>query len=191
MGSLGYTLNRYEMDRNVSFGDLSRTASRSVDGGVFNTALETGYDFKFTNAILNPAATLFYSRARVDGFTENGADALNLSVDAQTAESLQGGIGLRAARPFRTYGTDAMVQVSAFYQHEFSNNSRGLNARLVQTGSGFTIQTDPPHRDFVVLGGGLAFNISRHFSLQANYNVELGGSEYTAHLVSAGIKWKF
>lgn len=191
MGSLGYTLNWYEIDRNVSFGGLGRTASRSVNGGAFNTALETGYDFRFTRTILTPAATLFYSRIRVDGFTETGADALNLSVDSQTAESLQGGIGFRAARPFRACGTDGMAQVSAFYQHEFSNNSRGVNARLVQGGASFTIQTDRPRRDLVVLGGGLAFNISSHLSLHANYNAELGGSEYTAHLVSAGIKWEF
>ncbi len=191
MGSLGYTLNWYEIDRNVIFAGLGRTANRSVNGGAFNGALETGYDFRFTKAILTPAATLFYSRARVDGFTETGADSLNLSVDSQTAESLQGGIGFRAARPFKYCGTDAMVQVSAFYQHEFSNDSRGVNARLAQTGSGFTIQTDRPHRDFVVLGGGLSFNIRRHLSLHANYNAELGGSEYTAHLVSAGIKWEF
>ena len=47
MGSLGYTLNLYDLNRNLTFGGISRTANGSVDGNQFNAALETGYDLKF------------------------------------------------------------------------------------------------------------------------------------------------
>ncbi len=102
LGSVGYTLNLYDLNRNLTFGGLSRTANGSVDGSQCNAALETGYDLKFSGTILTPAATLFYTRAWVGGFSETGAGALNLHLNSQSADSLQSGLGMRVTRPFKT-----------------------------------------------------------------------------------------
>lgn len=190
-GFLGYTLNLYDMNRNVSFGGIDRTATSSPNGNQFNAALETGYDFKFTKAIVTPSATLYYSKASVAGFTESGAGSLNLNVDSQSAESVQGGLGVRLSRPFRTGKALILPQVYAYYQHEFSNDSRGLDARLAQGGSTFVFQTDSPGRDFAVLGAGFAVNLEKNLSVQANYNAELGRGNYTAQFLSAGLRWEF
>jgi outer membrane autotransporter protein len=191
VGSLGYTLNLYDSNRNVTFGGVSRTASGSTDGSQFNAALETGYDLAFTPAILTPAVTLFYTKSRVGGFTETGAGSLNLNVDAQSAESLQGGIGFRLSLPLKTGKINVLPQIAAFYQHEFANGSRVLDARLVQAGSSFGFQTDSPPQNFFALGAGLALNMKENISFQANYNVELGRGSYTAHFLSAGLRWTF
>lgn len=191
MGSLGYTLNLYDVNRNLTFGGISRTANGSVNGSQFNAALETGYDLKFQGAIVTPAATLFYTKAWVGSFTETGAGALNLNVNSQNADSLQSGLGVRLARPFKTQKALVLPQVSAFYQHEFANHSRGLDARLAQASSTFTFTTDAPQRDFAVLGAGLAVSLPNNLMLQANYNVEVGRGNYTPHCISAGLRWEF
>lgn len=191
MGSLGYTLNLYDLNRNLTFDGISRTANGSADGSQFNAALETGYDLKFAGAILTPAATLFSSKAWVGGFTETGAGSLNLNVNSQSADSLQSGVGVRVSRPFKTPKAVVLPQVFAFYQHEFADGSRGLNARLAQDGSTFAFQTDSPRRDFAVLGAGLALNLKNQLSLQANYNAELGRGNSTSHFLSAGVRLEF
>jgi outer membrane autotransporter protein len=191
IGFLGFTLNLYDLNRNVTFDGVSRTATSSVDGSQFNAALEAGYDLRFTKAIVTPVATLFYSKACVGGFTETGAGSLNLNVDSQSADSLQSGIGVRVSRPFKTGKTEVLPQIFAFYQHEFANDSRGLNARLAQAGSTFVFQTDSPGRDFAVLGAGLSLNFGKNLSFQASYNAELGRGNYTAQFLSAGLRWEF
>ena len=45
-GSLGYALNLFNLDRDISFGGLNRTATSSTTGNMFNAYGETGYDVK-------------------------------------------------------------------------------------------------------------------------------------------------
>jgi outer membrane autotransporter protein len=189
MGSVGYTLNLYGLNRNLTFGN--RTANGSANGSQVNAAVETGYDLKLQKIILTPAATLFYTRAWVPSFTETGADSLNLHVNSQNADSLQSGLGARLSCPFKIKEALMLPQVSAFYQHEFANHSRGLDARLAQAGSTFNFTTDSPQRDFAILGAGVAVSLNKNLTVQANYNVELGRGNYTPHFISAGFRWQF
>ena len=99
MGSLGYTLNLYSLDRNIAFGGINRVATSSVNGNQLNASLETGYDFKVAQFTLTPALTVYYSQAWVNGFTESGAGSLDLNVNSQSANSVQTGIGDAAVPP--------------------------------------------------------------------------------------------
>ena len=191
MGSLGYTLNLYSLDRNIAWTGINRLATSSVSGNQFNAALETGYDFKLAQYTLTPAATMFFSQAWVEGFTESGAGALNLDVNSQSANSLQTGLGMRLARPFQAGQTLLLPQLSAFWQHEFANNSRGLDARLARAGSNFVFQTNSPCRDFALLGAGVAMGLKKNLTLQVNYNAEVGRSGYLPQMVSAGVRYEF
>jgi fibronectin-binding autotransporter adhesin len=191
MGSLGYTLNLYNLDRNIAFGAVNRVASGSPNGNQLNLSLESGYDFRVAGVTVTPAATLFYSQVWVGGFSESGAGSLNLHVDSQSANSVQTGVGLRLSRPFQSGQTLVLPQLYAFYQHEFANDSRGLDARLAQAGSTFAFQTDSPSRNFAVLGSGLALGLRKNLTLQANYNAEVGRGGYTPMMVSAGLRYEF
>jgi uncharacterized protein with beta-barrel porin domain len=190
-GSVGYALNLFSLERQISFGDLSRKAKSSPTGHQFNAYCEAGYDLKAHPLVVTPLASLAYSRVWVNGFTESGAGSLNLEVASQQAESLQTGIGAKVAAPLKRNGVTVVPQVYAAYQHEFSNNSRGLDARLSQGGSTFSFQTEQLGRDFAVLGAGATILTRKNFSLQINYNAEVGRANYTAHNLNAGVRWEF
>ena len=191
MGYLGYTLNLYNLNRNLAFGGLNRVATGSPRGNQLNASLETGYDLKLAKFTFTPAFTLYYSTAWVDSFTESGAGALNLNVASQNADSLQTGLGMRLSRPFQSGQTLILPQLYAFWQHEFANNSRGLDARLAQAGNTFAFQTNSPSRDFAVLGAGVAAGLSQNLTLRATYNAEVGRGGYTPQVVSAGLRYEF
>ncbi|MDD3580125.1 MAG: autotransporter domain-containing protein [Desulfobacca sp.] len=191
MGAFGYTLNLYDMERRFSFGGLRRVAKSSVNGSQINFATEAGYDIKVKRVILTPAVSLNYAKAWAGSFTETGAGALNLTVGNQEAESLQTGVGARLSCPFKAGKARVVPQVSASYQHEFSNDSRGLNARLSPTGGNFSYRTESPQRDFAVVGAGVAVGIKPNLCLEANYNAEVGRGNYTAHQVSGVLRWEF
>jgi outer membrane autotransporter protein len=190
-GSLGYTLNLYKLDRTVAFGTISRTAQSSLSASQLNLAWETGYDLALARLIITPAANLFYSTVWLPAYTETGAGSLNLRVEAQTADSLQTGIGARCRYPATVGGFRITPQFSAFYQHEFANASRTLDARLSQAGGAFSFQTEAPTRNFAVLGAGLEVQCGEKFFLQATYNAEVGREHTTAHYLNAGLRWEF
>jgi outer membrane autotransporter protein len=190
-GSAGYALNLYDLKRGTNFGGLARTASSSTTGHQFNLYGETGYDLRLSRFILTPSATLAYSALWVGGFTEQGAGALDLQVASQAATSLQTGLGGRVTIPFKVGSVKVAPQGYAFYQHEFSNGSRGLNASLSQGSSTFNFQTDAAKRNFAVVGANVTAGLTKNLYAQVNYNAEVGRGNYTAQNINAGLRLEF
>ena len=190
-GSLGYALNLFNLERQLSFGDLNRQAKSSPAGNQFNAYGETGYDLKISRLVATPVLSLAYSSLCVNGFTESGAGALNLNVSPQNATSLQTGVGAKLAAPLKRDSVTVVPQVYATYQHEYSNSSRGLDARLNQAGSSFAFVTDTPHRNFAVLGANVNILTQKNLKVQLDYNAEVGRGNYTAHFVNAGLRYEF
>ena len=190
-GSVGYALNLFDLKRGINFGGLARSASSSATGNQFNLYGETGYDLKLSRLILTPSATLNYSALWVGGFTEQGAGALNLKVASQSADSLQTGLGARLTVPLRVGSTKVVPQGYAFYQHEFSNGSRGLNASLSQGSSTFNFQTDAAKRNYALVGASVTVGLKKNLYAQASYNAEVGRGNSTAHYVNAGLRLEF
>jgi autotransporter-associated beta strand protein len=190
-GSLGYTLNLIDQQRSIQFGGLKRTADSSPTGNQLNVYAEAGYDLKPKPFIITPVVSLAYSGLWLNGYSETGAGALNLDVASQNATSLQTGVGLKVAAPFKTARGTVIPQVYATYQHEFANNSRGLDASLSQGGSTFTFTTDAPQRDFALVGAKVDLLTSKNFQISLNYNAEVGRSNSFAQSIYTGVRWQF
>ena len=190
-GSLGYTLNLFDLEREIAFADLNRTAKSSPTGNQLNAYGETGYDLRVQRLVLTPAVSLAYSSLWGNGFTESNAGALDLNVSSQNAQSLQTGVGGKIALPIKRDSTTVVPQIYAFYQHEYSNSIRTLDARLSQVGSPFAFQSLPPHRNFAVVGANFTLASKNNLKIQMDYNAEVGRGNSTAHYLSAAVRWEF
>ena len=190
-GSLGYALNLYNLRRAINFDGIGRTATSSTTGNQFNLYGETGYDLKFRRFILTPAATLAYSALWLDGFMEANAGALNLKLDPQNASSVQTGVGARVTVPLKVGAATVVPQAYAFYQHEFANGSRGLNANLSQGSSTFTWETDAAGRNFALVGASLTAGLKKNLYAQVNFSAEVGRGQTTAQYLNAGLRYEF
>jgi uncharacterized protein with beta-barrel porin domain len=190
-GSLGYALNLYDLRRNLNFNGITRGAASSTAGHQCNLYGEAGYDFRLSRFILTPSATLAYSGWWMGGFTEQGAGALNLKVGAQSADSLQSGLGGRVTLPLRAGSVKIVPQGYAFYQHEFANGSRRLNASLSQGGSGCSFQTDAAGRNYALVGASVTAALKQNLYAQINYNAEVGRGNATGQAVTAGLRYEF
>jgi outer membrane autotransporter protein len=190
-GSLGYTLNLFDLNRTINFGPINRGAKSSPVGNQFNLYGETGYDVQLRRAVFTPLVSLAYSQVWVDGFTEGGAGALNLKVNSQSAASVQTGVGAKVAVPLKVKSTPVVPQVYASWQHEYANGSRGLDARLSQGGSAFTWRTDTVGRDFAVVGANVTVGLAKNLTARLDYNAEVGRRDYSAHNINVGLRWQF
>jgi fibronectin-binding autotransporter adhesin len=190
-GSLSYGLADYDNTRRIVFPGLDRTATSSPDGSQFTAYGGTGYDFRKNNWIITPNMSLQYIKLNINSYTESGAGALNLDVDKQNTESLQGNIGARASYACRTDKAVIMPNIRASYGYEFSRNSRNVTSRLAQGSSPFNIETISPDRNFVTLGAGITAFTVRDMSIYINYDAQIGESRYVAHSVNAGLRVGF
>jgi autotransporter-associated beta strand protein len=191
-GILGYTHNNYDMQRNIVFSTINRTATANTGGNQFQLGVDSGYDIKVGNAIFGPMLSVQYATLETQAFTESNAGALNLRVNSQSASSVQTGLGARASYKAKIGNVSVKPVVSVAWQHEYSDNTRGLNASLAQGSSNMTFQTvSNPGKDFVVVGAGVSARFSKRFVANVGYTGELGRSNASNHMLNAGLRFEF
>ena len=93
--------------------------------------LESGYRIDLggpTSAFVTPFARLQGSTARQAGFTESGADSLNLNVAAQTTNSLRTVLGTQLGAHFDFGWRDKLGLVFRLgWSHDYADTARPVN----------------------------------------------------------------
>lgn len=183
----------YNLRRPIEFGSIDRTARSSPGGGQFSAYLDMGYDWTVGNFTFGPIISGQYIFAGIAPFTETGADSLDLSVDQQNINSLRTSVGGRVAYTWTLNRHITLIpEVRMLWQHEFLNDSRNINSSLDGgDGPGFGYQTTAPGRDSVFAGAGVSAQIGKDWNTFLYYNADFGRQDYIAHMVSAGVGWRF
>ena len=76
---------------------------------------------------------------------------------------------MRASTKTKIGNGKLVPQVSAVWQHEYSDNARGLDARLAQGSSIITLRTQEAGRNFAVLGANLTAKFSKRVTADVGY----------------------
>lgn len=93
-GYFQYARNDYSVDRGVSYNfdrsggttlitSVSGIAASDTDGNEFKFGVKAGYDFFLKNFTIGPRVGLNYQHIDIDGFSEKGTTASNLSITAR------------------------------------------------------------------------------------------------------------
>ncbi len=190
-GSISYGISNYDSTRRIVFPGVDRTATSSPNGNQLTAYWASGYDMQRNNWIITPNISMQYISINTDSYTESGAGALNLDVDKQNTESLQGNLGAKLSYLFRTDSALVIPNIRASYGYEFLRDSQNITSRLSQGSSPFSIQTVSPDRNFLSLGAGISAYTSDNMSLYLTYDAQIGESRYVAHSVNAGLRVGF
>lgn len=190
--ALGYSLNKYNMKRSLSFGTISRTARGSYEGSDISGYAESGYLLPFKAVSITPYVSFLALDSRREGFTESGADALNLNGDSARTTSLQGSLGIGLAKEFVINKTFFLVpEVSARWVHEFGDTKAVLDARFAGAPSGsFRVSSDTWDRDSGVFSLGLTGRAGDAWNFFFAYDARVRSKEF-AHAVTGGVRLRW
>ena len=184
----GYGWNSFTNSRRIVFPGIDRTATASPSGGQVTAYGGTGYDFSFGSWAIGPALTFQYLWMGVNGYTESGADSLNLQVARQTTESYQGSVGIKGAWNWTKDKVRVVPRLWGFYRHEFGNVNPATIASLAQGSSAFTIESIALERNFFNLGAGVNVHWTDRFLTYLSYEAQLGQSTYNAQNITLGVR---
>jgi outer membrane autotransporter protein len=187
----GYT--EFQTQRSIDFSTIDRTASADPNSDQFTAGLNLGKDFEIGKFTLGPIAGAQYTYAGIDSFTESGAESLDLSLGQQNANSLQSMLGGRIAYTWSVNQKITLIpEVRMFWQHEFLNNARTVDASLDGgSGAAFDYETSDPYRDSVFAGAGVTAQFGKNLSGSVFYNINFGSQSYQSNMVSAGLNLSF
>jgi len=187
----GYT--GFQTQRSIEFSTIDRTASADPNSGQFTAGINLGKDFEVGKFTLGPIVGAQYTYAGIGSFTESGAESLDLSLGQQNANSLRSTLGGRIAYTWNLNQKIALIpEVRMFWQHEFLNNPRTINASLDGgNGASFGYETTDPYRNSVFAGAGVTAQFGKNLSGSVFYNINFGSQTYQNNMVSAGLNISF
>ncbi|HEX9325429.1 MAG TPA: autotransporter outer membrane beta-barrel domain-containing protein, partial [Reyranella sp.] len=185
----GYAWSGNQMQRQIQFPGLQRTANGSTGANQFLGQIETGYRIGIyapAAASVTPFARLQGSTVTQNAFSEWGANSLSLNVAQQTTNSLRTvfGADLAGAIPLSSERSLAL-DLRLGWLHEYADTGRPITAAFAGAPSNaFTVYGATPQRDAAVIGFSAGTNIAEATRLYLRYDGEIstGSSNHTLNL---------
>ncbi len=190
----GYAHSDNRMTRPIVIPGLPfRTAYGNTTANTFFGQLEAGYKIVVApsfGGFVTPFARLQASTSTQNGFSETGADSLDLTVAQQITNSLRTVLGAQLGAAVDAPWREKLNLVLRLgWSHEFADTTRPVTASFAGAPAlGFTTLGASAPRDGVVLGLGANTAIAERTSLYFRYDGDLAGAN-TNHVLSAGVRY--
>jgi outer membrane autotransporter protein len=190
----GYAHSDNRMNRPIVIPGLPfRTAQGYTTANTLFGQLEAGYKIVVApsfGGFVTPFARLQASTSTQAGFSETGADSLDLTVAQQTTQSLRTVLGAQLGADLDAPWREKLKLVLRLgWSHEFADTTRPVTASFAGAPAlGFTTFGASAPRDGVVLGLAANTAIAERTSLYVRYDGDLAGAN-TNHILSAGVRY--
>jgi outer membrane autotransporter protein len=190
---LGYGYSANQMVRQIFIPGLApRTAQGNASANQWYGQIETGYRFDISttaDAYITPFVRLQGYTGTQNGFTETGAQSLNLTVAGQTTNSLRSVIGAHVGAAIDLGWREKLaLQFRLGWSHEYADTSRPVTATLAGAPlMPFTTYGVAPTRDGAVLGVSANTAVADATSVYLRYEGNVSGPD-SAHALSAGVR---
>jgi uncharacterized protein with beta-barrel porin domain len=190
--TIGYARNDDEMKRSLFFTDTPRTALGNVDGNQYFALLRNGVDLPIAKfGVFTPFVALEMQSVESPGFTETGADSVNLAVSGNTANSMRSLLGTQWRKDVDWLGRAWSLNGQLAWAHQYGTQTQAINARFEGAAdSGFTVHGSGPARDMARVGLGARVELGRQIHAFFRYDGEFGGGGH-AHAGTAGVDYRW
>lgn len=181
-----FTRSRVESERHLGF--IGRTAKARYNGDAWHLGVGVSRAYAVNaETTIQPMVALDWRSFKAKGYTETGAGALNLQVNAQTAQEAVLKVGAQVQQQI-TPQTQWLA--SAAVGHDLRNQRNAVTARFTGGGVAFTTEGLPQSRSMGELGLGIHHQASDSMELVARYDLRLrkGLRDQTA---SVRLNWAF
>jgi uncharacterized protein with beta-barrel porin domain len=187
---LMYGFNNNTDDRQVTIPGIQGDNHGASDGGQVTSNLTGGYEFQKGSFKFGPVASVQYVHLSIDSMQEDGPTAL--TINSQDEDSFRSQLGVEGRFNANVGAISLTPHVSASWQHEYLDDSRGINAQFTGAGGGsFVTQTDSPDRDAAFLDVGLDATVAKNVTLFVDYETQVGQQNYFAQSAEGGVKIGF
>ena len=167
------------------------TMKSSPDSRSLSLGLTYGKVYEHDSLLLTPSIGLSYENVRVGSYSETGGLAPH-SVKKQNYDSLIATLGGKVQHyEFLETGGALIPELRAYWQHDFKSDAVDMNVQLVGSGTDYVIKGRTKDSDFGSLGAGLTFLDKDGSTVYGHYDYVIGKSDFQAHNVSLGFRFRF
>jgi len=183
-GSVAYGYNDIQSVRRDVGGIAGLTATGDYSADQYTAHIETGKDFQIKPAgapTITPTIGATYTHLSPDSYTETGAGGASLTVETDTIESFELGLGLKSKWDItQTDGSVLTPSLHAGYRYDIIGDTIQSTSNFTGGGASFNTQGADPARGTATIGAGLQYKATSNWTLSAGYDFEIK-DDYTAH----------
>jgi outer membrane lipase/esterase len=178
-----------EIRRNITLGQMVRTANAKTEGSNASASFNAGYDFRFRALTIGPTLGVTTQHVTVSGFDETDAASSNLRIAEQTRRSEVWSFGARATLDL---GEGWMPWVSVTADKERRDDARVVTATPISllTGNSYDIPAYMPDTTFTTAAIGIRGSIDR-LGIGLAYTTVIGRSGIRDDGVSLLLSYRF
>ncbi|RFC64504.1 hypothetical protein DYI37_09420 [Fulvimarina endophytica] len=177
--------------RGIQIGNLARTAFADYDAVTYTSSGEAQLRYRLGGLSVAPLVGYNLASVEVDGFTEHGAGALNLSAGDDDYTLGDVSVGIALAKTVTLRNAAATVEARLAYEHGFGDDrpSRLLTFAGAPT-TPFTIAGVEADDDRVAIGLGVSADLNKSLTMGVRYDGAFGSDtrSQSGHL-SLGYKF--
>jgi outer membrane autotransporter protein len=174
----------------MRFGSIDRSAGGVFTGEQYDLSVEGAYDLAVSSLKLTPSVSMDYSYVSLNGYTETGADALDLDVKPAQYGHLRSGFGMAASTLWDLDKVRITPQVYGKCHHEWLAPSIKTTAAFNGTDTYFQTTPMEVSRNTVETGMSWDFALPKDMSVRFNYDAEFSQG-YASNILSAQFNSKF
>jgi outer membrane autotransporter protein len=192
-GLAGWAYNANQLWRAINITGLQpRTAYGQTGANQFYGQIETGWRVELGGAasyFITPFALLQGSTVTQNGFTETGAQSLNLTVAQQTTQSLRTIFGAQVGGAMDVGLRDKIAgQLRLGWSHEYADTARPVSASFVGAPAlPFTVFGAASTRDGAVVGFSLSTAVAEAMGVYVRYEGNIAGQD-SSQALTAGLR---
>jgi outer membrane autotransporter protein len=189
--ALALSSSHITTERRIAFGDIDRIAAADYLGHSIGFSGEASYGFDLGGGTtIAPLFTLDVGWSGHGGFTETGADALNLTGAAESWMRLDTGFGVALTHAFETEAGRVTLDGRLVWEHAFADVVPTEAMTLAGGPAGFTVAGPSAGRDRLRIGAGVSVEATQGLAIRASYEGIVSASQHS-HIASVGIKASF
>ncbi len=164
----GYGFVKADTSRAIT--SLGRTAAGEHDGSVFSIGAKVSVPLELDgDSTIAPYGLLDYHTAKMDGYTETGANSVSLVVPDHKEKQAAAEIGAGFHVPMGADDTTS-IHLSAGYRYLLEDGKSTMQTRFVGSAATFTTLIRSPGMSGVRAGVNLVAKMSDNMSISAGYN---------------------
>ena len=177
------------------FEDVERVATASTEADRYQVTVGASFGHYFDNGVsLTPTAQLSYYHAKIDGFTETGAEGLNLTVGDQEVNSTQLVIGATLAKPISQEWGVLMPYARADAIFELQDQEQSIVARYgaaLKPDDNFVIRTSPADEAVLDISAGATAQWGNGVSMFGEISTITGHDSLNHVALTVGLRRAF
>jgi len=194
-GILTYAHNEIDLEREIRYATIARTAKGDTSSDEFSIAIGSGYEFETAGFTYGPMMDWEWIWLDIRSFTESSAGGLNLKHSHDSMKSATVDLGVEGSYPISTRYGVFIPQLSVAWAHQFEDDTREIKARYeFDTGldeGEFFVETDSPDRNYAKLSAAVSASLQGGWSAFGSYQAIVGHNRLSYHGFNFGGRYSF